>query len=164
MAPQPDETVEHESTRCASCGENLAADLVEGIERRRVFDTPDPVLICTEHRALSKRCCCRRLTKESFPRKGTAPASYAPNVRTAALYLLFGRNLSREVDVSATAGRPTTGHKGRRPRTLEVSEEELGFSASDLESLDAQAALILRPFCFKVSFFSDHSDSQTIFV
>ena len=81
---------------CASCGEDLAAALVEGIERRQVFDTLEPVLICTEHRAFSKRCSCGMLTKATFPKEATAPTSYGPNVRAAALYLLFGQHLSVE--------------------------------------------------------------------
>ena len=92
----PDVVVEHEATTCASCGEDLAAALVEGIERRQVFDTLEPVLICTEHRAFSKRCSCGMLTKATFPKEATAPTSYGPNVRAAALYLLFGQHLSVE--------------------------------------------------------------------
>jgi len=96
MRSNPDHVVPHEPTSCTSCGEDLAGAQVEGIERRQVFDTPDPVIITTEHRALAKRCSCGKLNKGTFPREATGPTSYGPNVRAAALYLLFGQHLSVE--------------------------------------------------------------------
>ena len=92
----PDEVVVHEPGCCASCGEDLATAPIERVERRQVNDTPCPVLVCTEHRAITKRCRCGTLTKGVFPEEATAPASYGPNVRASALYLLFGQHLSVE--------------------------------------------------------------------
>jgi len=69
---------------------------VGGIEQRQVFDTPDPIIICTEHRSVARRCSCGKLNKAAFPKEATAPTSYGPNVRGAALYLLFGQYLSVE--------------------------------------------------------------------
>jgi transposase len=43
-----------------------------------------------------KRCSCGKLNAGTFPKEATAPASYGPNVRAAALYLLFGQHLSVE--------------------------------------------------------------------
>src|SRR5450759_4171705 len=42
MRSDPDETVDHEPMCCVSCGDDLGDAPVEGIERRQVFDTPDP--------------------------------------------------------------------------------------------------------------------------
>ncbi|MGH8995334.1 MAG: IS66 family transposase [Acidimicrobiales bacterium] len=92
----PDEIVDHTPACCGSCGADLADAAVEGVERRQVNDTPRPVLICTEHRAITKRCRCGAVTKGVFPREAIAPASYGPNVRASALYLLFGQHLSVE--------------------------------------------------------------------
>jgi transposase len=96
MRPHPDVIVEHEPTNCSSCGEDLAAAAIEGIERRQVFDTPDPMVISTEHRSIAKRCPCGKLNKGPFAREATAPTSYGPNVWAAALYLLHGQHLSVE--------------------------------------------------------------------
>ncbi len=96
MTTVPDKVVTHEPTSCSSCGEDLSARDEEGIERRQVFDTPDPILLSTEHRSVKKRCRCGTLNAGAFPREATAPASYGPNVRAAGLYLLFGQHLSVE--------------------------------------------------------------------
>jgi transposase len=96
MRSDPDETVDHEPMCCVSCGDDLGDAPVEGIERRQVFDTPDPVIIVTEHRSVRRRCSCGKLNAGAFPREATAPASYGPNVRAAALYLLHGQHLSVE--------------------------------------------------------------------
>jgi transposase len=96
VRPDPDEIVDHEPEMCGSCGEDLAGAVIEGVERRQVNDTPRPVLVCTEHRAVTRRCRCGALTKGVFPKEATAPASYGPNVRASALYLLHGQHLSVE--------------------------------------------------------------------
>jgi transposase len=96
MQAVPDKIVPHAPTSCTACGEDLSATDDEGFERRQVFDTPDPIIITTEHRAIRKRCRCGTLNRGVFPREATAPTSYGPNVRAAALYLLFGQHLSVE--------------------------------------------------------------------
>jgi len=96
MRPDPDEIVDHEPTCCVSCGDDLGDAPIEGIERRQVFDTPNPIIITTEHRSVRKRCSCGKLNAGTFPREATAPTSYGPNVRAAALYLLHGQHLSVE--------------------------------------------------------------------
>ncbi len=96
MKAVPDNVVPHNPTNCTSCGEDLSARDEEGFERRQVFDTPDPIILSTEHRSIRKRCRCGKLNKGPFPNEATAPASYGPNVRAAALYLLIGQHLSVE--------------------------------------------------------------------
>jgi transposase len=103
MKTVPDKVVAHEPTNCSSCGEDLSAREVEGIERRQVFDTPDPILLSTEHRSIKKRCTCGTLNTGVFPKEATAPASDGPNVRAAALYLLFGQHLSVERTADAVS-------------------------------------------------------------
>jgi transposase len=112
MRSVPDgEPVEHEPSCCVSCGEDLAGAPVEGFERRQVFDTPDPIIIVSEHRSIRRRCSCGTLNKGAFPREATAPTSYGPNVRAAALYLLHGQHLSVERTaeaMSAMLGAPVS--------------------------------------------------------
>lgn len=96
MKTIPDKIVLHEPTSCSSCGEDLSEVGDEGFERRQVFDTPDPIVISTEHRSVKKRCTCGKLNAGTLPKEATAPASYGPNIRAATLYLLFGQHLSVE--------------------------------------------------------------------
>ena len=101
-----------------------------------MFDAPQPTLICTEHRAIRRRCHCGKVTTGGFPPEAKAPTCYGPNVRAAALYLLHGQHLPSErtadaisamlgADVStglvaslaAEAARSLTGFTGEpRPR------------------------------------------------
>ncbi len=99
----PDGIVYHPPTHCDSCGDDLADASVEGIERRQVFDFPTPVLCCVEHRAVTKRCRCGAATKGQFPSSAKGPASYGPNVRASALYLLMGQHLPVERTAQAMA-------------------------------------------------------------
>ncbi len=103
MRSDPDEVVEHEPTNCGSCGNDLSDAPVEGLERRQVFDTPVPVVSCIEHRAVTKRCTCGATTKGAFPTEAKAPATYGPNVRASALYLLMGQHLPVERTAHAVA-------------------------------------------------------------
>jgi len=103
MRPDPDEIVDHVPTHCGSCGDDLAEARIEGIECRQVFDIPKPVLGCIEHRAVTKRCRCGASTKGRFPAAAKAPASYGPNVRASALYLLMGQYLPVERTAQAMA-------------------------------------------------------------
>jgi len=93
---EPDEVALHEPEQCSSCGEDLSTAPIEGVEARQVFDTPDPVLVCVEHRVVKRRCSCGTLSAGVFPAEATAPTSYGPNVRAASLYLLHGQHLSVE--------------------------------------------------------------------
>ena len=103
VRPDPDDTVNHLPTSCWSCGDDLADAPVEGTECRQVFDYPKPVLGCVEHRAVTKRCRCGVTTKGTFPASAKAPASYGPNVRASALYLLMGQHLPIERTAQAMA-------------------------------------------------------------
>jgi transposase len=101
MRPDPDEIVDYVPTHCGSCGDDLSDAPAEGVERRQVFDTPEPVLPrFTEHRAVTKQCTCGATTKGAFPAEAKAPASYGPNVSASALDLLMGQHLP--VDAGST--------------------------------------------------------------
>ncbi len=129
MVAVPDSIVPHPPTSCISCGDDLSSAHDEGFERRQVFDTPHPVMLTTEHRSMKKRCRCGTLNAGTFPREATAPTCYGPNVRAAALYLLFGQFLSVE-------------------RTAEAMSAMLGAEVSTgfVASLASEAALGLGGF------------------
>ena len=119
----PDEVIEHAPEHCSSCGKDLSDAPVEGVISRQVLDTPEPLLLCTEHRSLKKRCSCGTVSSGAFPNEATAPVSYGPNVRATALYLLHAQHLSVE-------------------RTTQALSEMLGVPVSTgfVASLAAEAA------------------------
>lgn len=130
----PDEVVVHEPGSCGSCGGDLTDVPAEDVCSRQVFDTPDPVLVCTEHRSVKKRCRCGATSAGAFPREARAPVSYGPNVRAAALYLLHAQHCSVE-------------------RTAQALSEMLGAPVSTgfVASLAAEAAGSLAPFLSEVA-------------
>ena len=76
MREHPDEVIDHSPERCDSCGNDLSDADVEGIVRRQVLDTPDPILVCTEHRSI-KRCSCGVLSAGGSPPR-PVPVSPTP--------------------------------------------------------------------------------------
>jgi transposase len=96
MRAVPDVIVDHLPTNCESCGEDLASAERQGFERRQVLDTPEPIIITTEHRSVRKTCRCGTVNAGTFPKEATAPACYGPNIRAAALYLLHAQHIPVE--------------------------------------------------------------------
>ncbi|MGH9305017.1 MAG: IS66 family transposase [Acidimicrobiales bacterium] len=130
----PDEIVVHEPESCDSCGGDLTDAPAEGVSSRQVYDTPDPIIVCTEHRSVKKRCRCGTVSAGDFPPEARAPVSYGPNVRAAALYLLHAQHCSVE-------------------RTAQALSEMLGATVSTgfVASLAAEAAGSLDPFLAEVA-------------
>ena len=58
MSGHPDRTLRHAVERCAACGRNLGRQAPDRVERRQVFDLPEPKLEVTEHQAEVKTCPC----------------------------------------------------------------------------------------------------------
>jgi transposase len=83
----PDHVVVHSPKNCTACGQCL--DQLEGvsIERRQVFDLPEPKIEVTEHRIEVKECpCCGKVSKGAFPDNVTAPAQYGERIQALAAY------------------------------------------------------------------------------
>jgi transposase len=123
----PDVVKNHEPQRCVDCGESLTEGKEEGFFARQVFDTPDPRLICTEHRSIRRLCSCGQVSAGAFPPEAKAPVCYGPNVRAQTLYLLSAQHLSVE-------------------RTAEAMSEMLGVEVSTgfVASLLPEAAGLLE--------------------
>jgi transposase len=84
----PDKTERHKATACAHCAAHLSARMVTGVEKRQVFDMPEPRLEVTEHQAEVYTCaCCHGTTKAAFPEGVAAPVQYGPRIKAAAMYL-----------------------------------------------------------------------------
>ena len=62
--------------------------MATGVEKRQVFDLPEPYPDVTEHPASIYRCRnCGRQNEAAFPDGVAAPAHYGPRIRAAAVYL-----------------------------------------------------------------------------
>ena len=87
MAANPDRTVRHPVERCSGCGRSLEKQAPDRVERRQVFDLPEPKLLVTEHQAEVKTCACGCLNRAAFPPEAAAPVQYGPRIKSAAVYL-----------------------------------------------------------------------------
>lgn len=87
MSGHPDRTLRHAVARCAGCGRNLGRQAPDRVERRQVFDLPEPKLEVTEHQAEVKTCPCGCVNRAAFPPEAAAPVQYGPRVKSVAVYL-----------------------------------------------------------------------------
>ena len=85
---KPDVIERHQAEACRHCLAGLTTAMVTGVEKRQVFDLPEPRLEVTEHQAMIYCCarCCGQTTA-AFPEGVTSSAQYGPRVRAAAVYL-----------------------------------------------------------------------------
>jgi transposase len=83
----PDVIERYEAERCGACQSALTAAMARGVERRQVFDLPQPRLLVTEHQARIYCCAqCRAMTTADFPEGVNAHVQYGPRLRAAAIY------------------------------------------------------------------------------
>jgi len=87
MAAKPDRTLRHTVERCAGCGRSLGNQKPERVERRQLFDLPEPKLEVTEHQSEVKTCPCGYVNRAAFPPEAVAPVQYGPRVKSVAVYL-----------------------------------------------------------------------------
>ena len=87
MVEKPDFMVSHQVNQCAACGCPLTGQAPDRIERRQVFDLPEPKLEVTEHQAEIKTCACGCINRAAFPPDATAPVQYGLRVKSVAVYL-----------------------------------------------------------------------------
>ena len=84
----PDFIKRHTVSSCAHCRAKLTAAMKTGVEKRQVFDLPEPRLEVTEHQADIYTCRrCHNTTRADFPEDVNAPAQYGSRVKAAAIYL-----------------------------------------------------------------------------
>jgi transposase len=85
---KPDIIKQHTATCCAHCRAKLTAAMAVGVEKRQVFDLPEPRLEVTEHQAQIYACQqCHGVTKAAFPEGVTTAVQYGSRVKAAAIYL-----------------------------------------------------------------------------
>ena len=88
MSAKPDRIEKHEIKCCAKCGQSLVNQPLVGMEKRQVFDVPQPRLEVTEHQAEKKICPhCGQTNRAEFPVHVTAPVQYGANIKAQLVYL-----------------------------------------------------------------------------
>lgn len=87
LVEKPDHMARHTVERCTGCGRALDHQAPDRVERRQVFDLPEPRLVVTEHQGEVKTCRCGCINRAAFPPEATAPVQYGPRVKSAAVYL-----------------------------------------------------------------------------
>ena len=85
---KPDIIKKHTAATCVHCRAKLNAAMAVGIEKRQVFDMPEPRLEVTEHQAQIYECAaCHGETKAAFPEGVTSSVQYGARIKAAAIYL-----------------------------------------------------------------------------
>jgi transposase len=83
----PDRVIVHSPGACAGCGHCLEQTAGACVEKRQVFDLPEPKVEVTEHRVEAKICpCCGGVSKGVFPENVAAPTQYGERVQALAVY------------------------------------------------------------------------------
>ena len=148
----PNIVEKHTMATCAHCRAKLRASMITGIEKRQVFDLPEPRLEVTEHQAQIYSCAhCHGTTKAAFPEGVISAVQYGARVKAAAIYLnmqqlipedrvaevmgdLFGARLLCPASVAAWGAakaeelKPLTAHIASRIAQAPVRHlDETGF-------------------------------------
>lgn len=77
----------HTPTSCQECGSNLTEVKGSCVEKRQVFDVPQPQIEVTEHQVEEKKCpCCGEKTRASFPENVKGPMQYGERVQALVAY------------------------------------------------------------------------------
>jgi len=87
MVENPDSIVPYPVAECECCRRSLKDQIPDRIERRQVFDIPEPKLQVAEHQAEVKTCACGHINRAAFPESANAPVQYGPRVKAIAVYL-----------------------------------------------------------------------------
>lgn len=87
MVSIPDQAIELRPSRC-SCGATLDSMDSVLLERRQVFDLPDPKLEVIEYQQYANTCpCCGAYCRVDFPSEVRAPVQYGSGVKALSVLL-----------------------------------------------------------------------------
>ncbi len=88
LVDTPDHIVVRRPLVCPTCAASLAAEEVDGMERRQVVEAPSVRALVTEYRGLRVRCPhCQTAVTGAFPAAVSAPVQYGPRLRALTVYL-----------------------------------------------------------------------------
>jgi transposase len=79
MVSEPDAVINCEPSRCECGGEFVSQ--AELVERRQVFDLPEPRLEVIEYRRVKRQCQCGQKLSGKFPERVSAPVQYGVKVQ-----------------------------------------------------------------------------------
>lgn len=83
----PDKVVVHASTNCTNCQSSLNDIVGLCLEKRQVFDLPQPKIEVTEHRVEGKMCpCCGCLNRGAFPDNIKGHTQYGERIQALIAY------------------------------------------------------------------------------
>lgn len=87
QVPTPNVIITYTPANCNGCGSNLEGMKGACVEKRQVFDIPQPKIEVTEHRVEEKKCpCCGRLTRAPFPDEVKGTVQYGERVQALVDY------------------------------------------------------------------------------
>lgn len=87
MVEEPDHTITHVINECEKCGCLLDSEEIYNLESHQVFDTSEPKMEVTEHRAEMKRCCeCGFMNKAKFPPEASNITQYGNRINALVSY------------------------------------------------------------------------------
>ena len=72
---------------CWGICSSLAEQASDRLERRQVFDLPEPKLEVTEHQVEVKTCTCDCINRAAFPPEAAAPEQSGPRIKRLAVCL-----------------------------------------------------------------------------
>jgi transposase len=87
MTDSPDKLIEHISSYCKQCGDNLSEMKSEFIGRRQVIDIPPIQPVITEHRIYKTICKCGCQNTSEYPANVKTSISYGSNIESIIAYL-----------------------------------------------------------------------------
>ena len=93
----PDEIEIHQPSHCSGCNKSLVKVAADSVEKRQVFEIPEPRLNVIEHRCEKKKCPgCGKLNTAQFPAGVEHPVQYGPRTKGLITYLQNYQFLSYE--------------------------------------------------------------------
>lgn len=83
----PNSVINHTPTACSGCGSDLSNEGATCVEKRQVFDIPQPITHVTEHRSFEILCpFCGKTTKAEFPENVKGPVQYGERIKGLIAY------------------------------------------------------------------------------
>lgn len=96
LSDNPTRKYEFLPSECRRCGQGLEGAEERGVERRQVWDLPEPREIEVDEYRSVRLCCgeCGEVTWSEFPEGIKAPVEYGPRVRAQVVYMVVYQHLS----------------------------------------------------------------------
>jgi transposase len=86
FSSSPDKVIEHVSTYCSVCGNDLSDEASVFVGKRQVIDLPPIVPVITEHRIYSRRCSCGHSQVSTYPQEAHSRVCYGDNLTGLTAY------------------------------------------------------------------------------